>query len=93
MSQMFASAVPGYILSTMTQGQGNFYAPTQVPQMKKIPIGIFTTISLNEVSQRFGVRKDHACDFFPADVIISAFNDILYELRSCAHGADARRNT
>ncbi|VDI49092.1 polyadenylate-binding protein [Mytilus galloprovincialis] len=37
MSQMFPIAGPGYILPTMTQGQRNFYAPTQVPQMRASP--------------------------------------------------------
>ncbi|XP_071141728.1 polyadenylate-binding protein 4-like [Mytilus edulis] len=37
MSQIFPSAGPGYILPTMTQGQRNFYAPTQVPQIKASP--------------------------------------------------------
>ncbi|CAC5370109.1 PABPC [Mytilus coruscus] len=84
---MFPSAVPGYILPNMTQGQTNFYAPTQVPQTKTIPIGIFTTFSLREDSQRFGIRKDDASNFFPADDIISAFNDILYKLTLCDHVA------
>ncbi|CAC5370107.1 PABPC [Mytilus coruscus] len=35
--QMFPSAGPGNILPTMTQGQRNFYAPTQVPQMRASP--------------------------------------------------------
>ena len=37
MSQMFPSGGPGYILPTMTQAQRNFYAPTQVPQMRASP--------------------------------------------------------
>ncbi|XP_076084443.1 uncharacterized protein LOC143055189 [Mytilus galloprovincialis] len=37
MSQMSPSAGPGYILPTLTQGQRNFYAPTQVPQMRASP--------------------------------------------------------
>ncbi|XP_071144526.1 polyadenylate-binding protein 1-like isoform X2 [Mytilus edulis] len=37
MSQMFPSAEPGYFIPTMTQGQNNFFAPTQVPHMRASP--------------------------------------------------------
>ncbi|XP_063406765.1 uncharacterized protein LOC134690688 [Mytilus trossulus] len=77
---MFTSAVPRYILPTMTQYQRNVYAPTQMAQMKTIPIGIFTTISLTEDSQLVGNASN--CSY--VDEIISAFNDILYGLTLCA---------
>ncbi|CAG2233966.1 PABPC [Mytilus edulis] len=80
MNQMFPSAVPGYILPTPTQGQKNVYAPTQMAQMKTVPIGIFTTINLTEDCQLVG----DASNCFHVDAIISAFNDILYGLTSCA---------
>ncbi|OPL20911.1 hypothetical protein AM593_01249, partial [Mytilus galloprovincialis] len=71
MNQMFPSAVPGYILPTPTQGQKNVYAPTQMAQMKTVPI---------EDCQLGG----DASNCFHVDAIISAFNDSLYGLTSCA---------
>ncbi|XP_063418192.1 polyadenylate-binding protein 1A-like [Mytilus trossulus] len=80
MNQVFPSAVPVYILPTPTQGQTHFFAPTQMAQMKTIPNGIFTTISLTEDYQLVG-DASNCCH---VEDIISAFNDILYGLTLCA---------
>ncbi|CAG2190597.1 PABPC [Mytilus edulis] len=62
------------------KGQTHGNATTQMAQMKTIPIGIFTTINLTEDCQLVG----DASNCFHVDAIISAFNDILYGLTSCA---------